>query len=97
ADTKLDLVVSNYDGGQNDTIAFLKGNGDGTFVSATVANTFPVGASNPYGIVAADFNGDGNLDVATANDEYSNHLSVLFGTGTGSFAVPAVYNLGGAA
>src|SRR5262249_12465617 len=94
-DGNLDLVVSNYNGSQDDRIAFLKGNGDGTFVAASAANTFAVGASNPYGIAAADFKGDGKLDVATANDEYYNHVSVLFGNGNGTFASPAVYNFTG--
>src|SRR4029450_11023758 len=58
-DGKVDLVVSNYNGAQDDRVAFLKGNGDGTFVPASASNTFAVGASDPYGIAAADFNGDG--------------------------------------
>jgi len=33
--------------------------------------------------VLADFNGDGNMDVAAAGDAIS--VSVLLGTGTGSF------------
>lgn len=39
---------------------------------------------NPQGFVAADFNGDGRQDVATANNG-SNNISVLLGNGAGSF------------
>jgi FG-GAP-like repeat len=39
---------------------------------------------NPQAIVAADFNGDGVLDLATAN-KAANDVSILIGTGGGSF------------
>src|ERR1035437_1766627 len=44
---------------------------------------FAVG-TNPYSVTSADFNGDGKKDLATANGA-SNNISVLLGTGTGSF------------
>jgi hypothetical protein len=40
-------------------------------------------ADNP--LTTGDLNGDGNLDVATANTE-SNNVSVLLGNGMGGFA-----------
>src|SRR5262249_1070340 len=99
-DGRVDLVASNYDGAPsgnaNDTtIAFLKGGGGGALVPATAATVFAVGSNNPYSIVAADFDGDGKLDVATANDDYSNNLSVLYGKGDGSFVAAAAYDIGG--
>jgi hypothetical protein len=63
-DGKMDLGVSTASAGS--TFAFvtiLPGNGDGTFGSGV---TLTSGAL-PSGIVAADFNGDGGLDLATAN------------------------------
>src|SRR5438445_124480 len=39
---------------------------------------------NPVSLVAGDFNGDGKLDLALANFD-SNNVSILLGTGTGSF------------
>ena len=39
---------------------------------------------NPFAIAAADFNGDGRQDIATANFS-SNNVSVLLGNGSGSF------------
>jgi hypothetical protein len=46
-----------------------------------------VGAAQPYGVVAADFNGDGRLDVATVNGTGSN-LSVFL-RGPAGFAAEA--------
>ena len=61
-DGKLDLATANYGDG---TITLLLGTGDGTFTQAA-GSPYAVGAG-PYQIVAADFNGDGKLDLATAN------------------------------
>jgi len=52
-------------------------------VCFTSATSFSVGTW-PYSVCSADFNGDGKTDLATSN--YStNNISVLLGTGTGSF------------
>jgi hypothetical protein len=61
-DGKLDLGVANYGDG---TITLLLGNGDGTFTEAA-GSPYMVG-HYPYQIAAADFNGDGKLDIATTN------------------------------
>jgi hypothetical protein len=42
--------------------------------------------SYPWSVAAGDFNGDGVLDLAVANIN-SNNVSVLLGTGDGSFGV----------
>jgi FG-GAP-like repeat/Putative Ig domain len=60
-DGKLDLAVANYGDG---TVTLLLGNGDGTFTEAS-SSPYTVGGS-PLAIVAADFNGDGKLDLAVA-------------------------------
>ena len=73
-DSKLDLAVSTNIGGSSSSIVFLKGHGDGTFDPAmTVAND--VG----FDVIAADFNDDGKLDIASG-DGY-----LLFGNGAGGF------------
>jgi hypothetical protein len=65
------------------------GNGNGTFNSPT---NFIVG-TNATWLVSADFNSDGNVDLATAN-EGSGNVSILLGTGTGSFATAVNYATG---
>ena len=64
----------------------LLGNGDGTFQLAT---EYAVGAE-PGSPVAADFNGDGNLDLAVVNF-HSDDVSVLLGNGDGTFADPSQF------
>jgi hypothetical protein len=61
-DGKLDLAVANYGDG---TITLLLGNGDGTFTQAP-GSPYAVG-QGPTAITAADFNGDGKLDLAVVN------------------------------
>jgi hypothetical protein len=60
------------------------------FTSFTGTNGFSTG-DYPYDIVSADFNGDGNKDLATANLN-SQNISVLMGTGTGSFLAAVHYS-----
>lgn len=61
-DGKLDLAVANFG---DSTITLLLGNGDGTSTQVS-GSPFSVG-QGPYAITAADFNGDGKLDLAVAN------------------------------
>ncbi|MHB1960166.1 MAG: FG-GAP repeat domain-containing protein [Acidobacteriaceae bacterium] len=78
-DKKLDLAVVNY--GDN-TVTILLGNGDGTFAEATGSPVSVGGGADS--IVAADFNGDGKLDLAVTNST-DNTLSILLGNGDGTF------------
>ncbi len=43
--------------------------------------------SSPFAIVASDIDGDGHLDLVTAN-RFGDNLSVLLGDGDGNFAAP---------
>src|SRR5581483_2345769 len=61
-------------------VSILPGNGDGTFAIADLFLTQDV----PDAVAAADFNGDGILDVAVTNFA-SNTVSVLNGVGDGAF------------
>ncbi|MFZ0393775.1 MAG: FG-GAP-like repeat-containing protein [Terracidiphilus sp.] len=83
-DGKLDIAVT--DGGYSESanlVSILLGNGDGTF-RAGPESTFATG-SNPWQIVAADFNGDGILDLAIANYD-DDTITILLGNGDGTFA-----------
>jgi hypothetical protein len=61
-DGKLDLAIANYGDG---TVTLLLGNSDGTFTPAS-GSPYAVGRG-PTAIAAADFNGDGKLDLAVVN------------------------------
>ncbi len=96
ADGYPDLAVANE--GES-TVSILLGNGDGTFQET--AGTYVVSADplvelygpNPASIVAADFNGDGFIDVATANFGDSS-VSVLLGNGDGTLRSAFQYTVG---
>ena len=74
------------------TAGVLLGNGNGTFQPMT---TYSTGAgSQPSDIALADVNGDGKLDVLTANFN-SNTAGVLLGNGNGTFQAATTYGAGG--
>ncbi|NJK70587.1 MAG: VCBS repeat-containing protein [Microcoleus sp. SU_5_3] len=56
------------------------------------ATNFPVG-TNPNSVVVGDFNKDGKPDIATSNNG-SENISILLGTGTGSFGTATNFNIG---
>ncbi len=69
-DGDLDLVITaTYDGRPTD---FYYGNGDGTFE----LDVFTTGLdfTNGWGVAAADFDGDGDVDLATSKGLYRNTL-----------------------
>jgi hypothetical protein len=91
-DGHADLAVTNEPSaiGTAGTVAVLLGKGDGTFSPAV---SYTVGEF-PGTIVAADFNGDGKLDLAALDSQvgfgsYVNKVWVLLGRGDGTFQ-PAV-------
>ena len=48
----------------------------------------------PHGIVAADFNGDGKLDLAVANNSPTGTVTILLGLGTGAFTNAGTVSVG---
>jgi hypothetical protein len=103
-DGKLDIATANSCHVGNTctgtgTVSVLMGNGDGTFRRHV---DYSVGYF-PDSITAADFNGDGNLDIAVSNncsaDYYfcpvgQDSVSILLGKGQGSFAAAVQYSTG---
>ena len=79
----LDLAVVNQ---LDNTVSIILGTGNGAFTPAltTVGIGDQGSYSAPISIVAADFNGDGNLDLAILNPIDST-ISVLLGNGDGTF------------
>ena len=66
------------------SVAFLAGNGDGSFTPPVVLATLP----NPHNIVAGDFNHDGKLDFAVLGTDSSGtywEIDVFLGHGDGTF------------
>jgi len=80
-DGRLDLAATE-DSASPGSVDFLKGRGDGSFVFSNTAGT-AVGFG-PSEIIAADFDGDGRLDVAV-DDNTADDLSLLLGNGDGTF------------
>jgi trimeric autotransporter adhesin len=84
-DGKIDLALASYNSTTSalTPITILLGNGDGTFTAAPSQPQFVASK-----LVAADFNGDGKIDLAAINVS-DNAVAILLGNGDGTFtAVP---------
>ena len=80
-DGRLDLITSNFGVSiVSGNVSVLLGNGNGTFAAQT---TFATG-NGPRIVTLGDVNGDGRLDIITAN-QGSDSASVLLGNGDGTF------------
>ena len=86
-DGKLDLACPGTDANANPELAISLGNGDGTFaLPASMQLTGGVGSiagGIEGGIAAADFDGDGNPDIALF--VFNSYSGIFYGKGDGTF------------
>jgi hypothetical protein len=93
-DGKLDLIVANsdiYSGthGSGNTLTVLTNNGSGGFEFNAALQV----GTNPVCVAAADVNGDGKVDLFSANYR-DNTLTVLTNNGSGGFGLSATLPVG---
>ena len=83
-DGRPDLITANWGSGSGNTLTVLTNNGSGGFVIASA----PVTGNGTICVAAVDVNGDGKVDLISANMTDST-LSVLTNTGSGGFILAA--------
>jgi len=90
------FYFSNEDHNQGGVFVSL-GFGNGNYGPPTI---YPTGSPNAFWVAAGDFNGDGKIDLAVANDCVDTNctqggVAILLGNGDGTFQSPTVYGSGG--
>ncbi len=91
-DGKLDLVTLGLEPSVAYRVSVLLGKGDGTFQAAVNTDISIIAVA----LVIADFNLDGNLDVATGSTNLGAPLIFLLGNGDGTFTVHTLSQTTGA-
>jgi Bacterial Ig-like domain (group 3)/FG-GAP-like repeat/FG-GAP repeat len=87
-DGKLDLLCLGETTASQAELAISLGNGDGTFAAPTILNVSGGDAIRSSGIAAADFDGDGNVDIALLDGE--DFSGIYYGKADGTFtSVPS--------
>ncbi len=75
-------VICLGSGATGNAVSIYTNNGTGAFTLASSATT----GSTPYAVASADINGDGHLDLITAN-QGNNTMTILTNNGSGGFAL----------
>lgn len=83
-DGKPDIAIT--DNTFQQTITLYLGNGDGTFTQGTTINVSDESGGSDVNLTVADFNRDGNLDLATSIYGNPGALAIYLGNGDGTFA-----------
>jgi hypothetical protein len=76
-----DLVVATFE-----AVGVLLGKGGGGFQNTVLYSTASISTGNPYAVVVADFNLDGNPDIATVLQ--AGNSAFFHGEGNGKFGKP---------
>src|SRR6185369_17262241 len=86
ADGRLDLAVANR---FSNDLSVLPVTGDNTFAPQTRYGT----ETSPSGVAVGDLDGDGRLDVVTANESNPGSVTCLMGNQDGTFDPPVDFGL----
>ncbi|HKF47519.1 MAG TPA: FG-GAP-like repeat-containing protein [Terracidiphilus sp.] len=92
---------SNYGGGGPFSWTILFGKGDGTFTTGPTTQAPELASEQNIYLIAGDFNGDGNTDLAVLGDSFSysgNFVTTYLGHGDGTFGAgttSTAYNVPG--
>jgi hypothetical protein len=87
-DSRLDIVVSNYDG--SNVGIFIESSNGGFENQVTYSTGY---LSLPFWVAVEDFDEDGRLDIAVSNYN-NNNVGIFLGYGNGSFAPIVKYSTG---
>jgi len=88
-DGKVDLICADWGSWSGNTLTILTNDGSGGFV----LSSSPVTGLAPYSVTAADVNGDGKVDLISANAG-DGTVSVLTNNGSGGFVLACTNAVG---